>query len=93
MGGRRVGHPEKGRRELCQSIRVTYAFMRGHRPEFRVRSMCRVLRVQLSGFSAWLSWPLSDRATEDARLTKLIKALFVARRLHLRQPLDLQGSA
>jgi len=52
--------------------------MRDHRGEFRVRTMSRVLRVHPSGFYAWLKRPLSDRAIEDRRLTKLIKASFVA---------------
>ncbi len=33
--------------------------------------MCRVLRVQRSGFYAWLQGPVSPRAREDARLLVL----------------------
>jgi putative transposase len=40
--------------------------------------MCRVLRVQRSGFYAWLREPVSQRAREDARLLVLIRELFVA---------------
>ena len=40
--------------------------------------MCRVLRVQRSGFYAWLKQPLSNRAQEDARLVRQIRALFIA---------------
>ena len=36
--------------------------------------MCRILRVQRSGYYAWLEKPLSDRAVEDRRLLSLIKA-------------------
>ena len=38
--------------------------------------MCRVLRVNRSGFYAWLHKPLSDRAKEDQRLLELIRASY-----------------
>ena len=40
--------------------------------------MCRLLKLHRSGFYAWLKKPLSDRATEDNRLLKLIKEFYVA---------------
>ena len=40
--------------------------------------MCRVLKLNRSGFYAWLKKPLSNRAIEDARLLKRIKAFFIA---------------
>jgi putative transposase len=49
-----------------------------HRAEHGVEMMCRVLGVARSGFYDWLSQPISNRATEDARLLRLIKASFVA---------------
>jgi len=52
---------------------VKYAFMKAHRPLFRVRLMCHVLQVHPSGFYAWLKQPISKRAREDRRLTGLIK--------------------
>jgi len=52
---------------------VRYAFVAEHRPLFPVRTMCRCLRIQPSGFYAWLKNPLSKRAKEDARQTELIK--------------------
>jgi putative transposase len=42
--------------------------------------MCRVLGVAPSGYYAWLQQPLSNRAQEDARLLRLIRASFVASR-------------
>jgi putative transposase len=52
---------------------VRYAFVAEHRPLFSVRAMCRCLRIQPSGFYAWLKAPLSKRAREDARQTELIR--------------------
>lgn len=50
--------------------------------------MCRVLRVQRSGFYAWLKQPLSARATEDTRLLGLIRQFWLANGGRLRQPAD-----
>ena len=45
---------------------------------FSVLAMCRVLRINRSGFYAWLKQPLSNRAIEDNRLLKRIKEFYVA---------------
>ena len=52
---------------------MKYAFVRAHREEFGVRAMCRMLRIHVSGFYAWLREPVSARAKEDARQTALIR--------------------
>ncbi len=52
---------------------MRYAFIDEHRPVFSIRAMCRCLHVHPSGFYAWLKKPLSKRAFEDQRQTKLIK--------------------
>ncbi len=52
---------------------MKYAFIKAHQTVFRVRSMCRVLKVHQSGFYAWLKNPMSRRATEDNRLMALLK--------------------
>lgn len=52
---------------------MRYAFVAEHRPLFSVRAMCRCLRIQPSGFYAWLKNPLSKRAREDVRQTELIQ--------------------
>lgn len=57
---------------------MKYAFIRDHRNEFSVTTMCMMLRLHRSGFYAWLEKPISDRALEDQRLLKLIKSFYVA---------------
>jgi putative transposase len=62
----------------CSKARRAYKFIELNSNEFNVTSMCRVLDVERSGYYAWLKNPLSDRAQEDARLLKLIRASFTA---------------
>ena len=52
---------------------MKYAFIAAHRPQFSVRTMCHCLCIHPSGFYAWLKEPLSKRAREDGRQTKLIR--------------------
>jgi putative transposase len=40
--------------------------------------MCRVLGVAPSGYYEWFTYPISNRAQEDARLLRLIRASFTA---------------
>tara|TARA_R110000868_G_scaffold347723_1_gene608686 strand:- start:7453 stop:7593 length:141 start_codon:yes stop_codon:yes gene_type:complete len=40
--------------------------------------MCRVLKVNRSGFYCWLKNPLSKRAKENKRIATLIKKLWLA---------------
>ncbi len=75
-GGTR--HPKKGRRVLCQGIRVRCAFVAAHRREFRLTTMCRVLRMHRSGFSAWMKTPQSRRAKNDERLLGKIRTFYPA---------------
>lgn len=59
-------------------VRVTYEFIKAHQHEFSVRTMCRVLEVAPSGYYSWLKQPISNRAQEDAKLLRLIRASFAA---------------
>jgi len=67
---------KKGRNVLCQAVRVKYAFMAEHHGQFRLSSMCRVLRVQRSGYYAWKSRPKSARTLADESLLESIKRSF-----------------
>ncbi|SPF81496.1 hypothetical protein PRI8871_03320 [Pseudoprimorskyibacter insulae] len=53
------------------------AFVAEHRGLFSVRAMCRCLRIQPSGFYAWLKAPLSRRAIEDQRQTAMLQEAWV----------------
>lgn len=55
---------------------MKYAFMREHDQEFRVRPMCRVLRVHPSGYYAWLRCPQSERKKANDDLALKIKEFF-----------------
>jgi putative transposase len=55
---------------------VKYGFIRDHRAQYPVATMCRVFRVQRSGFYAWLRQPVSDRGRENLRLLGLIRSFY-----------------
>lgn len=55
-----------------------YQFIKEHRSEYDVKTMCSALGVTRSGYYEWLHNPLSSRALEDARLLRLIRASFKA---------------
>jgi putative transposase len=55
---------------------VKYAFIQSHRSEFKLTSMCRVLKVHSSGYYAWLHEPLSPRAKSNEVLTTKIKEFY-----------------
>ena len=57
-------------------VRQTYTFIKANRRQHSVQRMCEVLEVARSGYYEWLKTPLSNRAQEDARLLRLIKASF-----------------
>ncbi|NHQ84861.1 IS3 family transposase [Iodobacter sp. HSC-16F04] len=66
--------PKKGRRVLCQAVRVKYAFIREHQAVHPVRRLCRMMQVHPSGYYAWLRQPQSLRSLDDQRLTGVITA-------------------
>jgi putative transposase len=52
--------------------------MQAHDRQFRLTTMCRVLKIERSGYNAWLKHPLSARAKEDARLMVHIEESYLA---------------
>jgi putative transposase len=59
-------------------VRLIYQFIEAHSKQFSVETMCKKLQLAQSGYYDWLKQPLSNRAQEDARLLRLIRASFVA---------------
>lgn len=52
---------------------MRYRFIREHRQQFPITSMCHVLDVSRSGYFAWVDRPESERAKEDRRLLARIQ--------------------
>jgi putative transposase len=65
-------------RVAALKTRAIYSFIKTHRHEFAVEPMCRILGVSRSAYYAWLANPISNRAREDERLTRLIRASYKA---------------
>lgn len=65
-------------RSKAWGTRRIYEFIKAHSDEYDIKTMCRVLDVARAGYYAWLKQPLSDRAREDARLLRLIRAAYDA---------------
>ena len=57
---------------------MKYRFINELRHEYRVATMCRVLKVARAGSYAWLHQANSNRAVQDERLLGLIRDSYVA---------------
>ena len=66
------------KRSKAWATRRIYEFIKAHRQEHDVQTMCRALGITRSGYYAWLRKPLSNRAQDDVRLLRLIRASFTA---------------
>lgn len=66
------------RKATARRVRTQYEFIQAHRRKYSAHVMCRLLGVAPSGYYAWRAQPVSDHAKEDARLLRLIRALFTA---------------
>jgi transposase InsO family protein len=51
---------------------MRYAFIKEHQKQWRIRLMCKVLEVSVSGFYDWYDRPKSKRYQEDEKLTEQI---------------------
>ncbi len=74
-------------------VRSTYSFIKANRDTYSVQAMCRVLGVAPSGRYEWLTQPVSNRAQEDARLLRLIRASFITSQGIYGAPARLPGPA
>jgi transposase InsO family protein len=77
---------------------VKYAWIKQHRPEFTVLSMCRFLQVSQSAYYAWLHRAPSSREREDAQLSGMMQTTFEKSRhtygtRRLKMALSHQGQA
>jgi putative transposase len=68
----------KSKHQVPGRLRSAYEFIKAHRDQYSVQMMCRVLEVAPSGYYEWVLQPVSNRAQEDARLLRLIRASFTA---------------
>jgi hypothetical protein len=56
-------------------VRATYEFIKTHRHEYSVHTMCRVLEVSRAGYYSWCKRPESKRANSDRVLLARIRAV------------------
>jgi hypothetical protein len=68
----------KSKHQIPGRVRSPYAFIKALQDQYSIQMMCRVREVAQSGYYDRLKQPLSNRAQEDARLLRLIRASFVA---------------
>jgi len=66
------------RKSRDRGVRRIYEFIKSNQHKYDTRMMCRLMGVARSGYYAWLKKPESDRAIEDKRLLRLIRASFAA---------------
>lgn len=56
---------------------MRYAFIRAQQKEFATRNLCRMMKVNRSGYYAWINQPKSARQKDDERLMGLIKQFWL----------------
>lgn len=67
---------KKSDRLLREGPGVKHAWIARQRGVWPTRGMCRLLGVSHSSFGEWLGRALSNRAQENARLTRMVRESF-----------------
>ena len=57
---------------------MKYQFILEYSHQFKVKTMCRVLKIARAGYYAWLHEPEAGRTIEDKRLLQLIRSSYDA---------------
>ena len=68
----------KCKHQIPGRVRSAYQLIKSHRDEYSVQNDVSNLQVAQSGYYDWVKQPVSNRAQEDARLLRLIRAWFLA---------------
>jgi putative transposase len=68
------------KRQKSWNVRQAYEFIKAHRHEYDIKTMCGALEISRTGYHAWLHEPLSNRAKDDTRLLRLIRSSYKASR-------------
>jgi hypothetical protein len=55
---------------------MIYRFIREHTVEFRVETMCRVLKVSRTAYYHWLIVPISQRRIQDEVIKERIVKIY-----------------
>ena len=63
---------------LCKPAQVKYRFILEYSHQFKIKTMCRVLKIARAGYYTWLHEPESGRAIEDKQLLQLIRSSYDA---------------
>ena len=69
---------KKAARYFASLPRVKYQFILEYSHQFKIKTMCRVLKIARAGYYAWLHEPESGRTIEDKRLLQLIRSSYDA---------------
>lgn len=62
----------------ARRMQQAHQFVESHRNELSTQMMCGLVGVARAGDHPWRDHPMLDRAREDARLLRLIRASFTA---------------